>query len=105
MAAQRTNAHIAQTLAAMARMMVHNVVDRVAQTTRMGGEEELILERFMKNNPPIFTGGYDPKGAQKWIEGVEIIFDAMRCSEEQNVVLGTYVLHEEAGYWWKNTYQ
>ncbi|MCI71264.1 putative Ty3/Gypsy retrotransposon polyprotein, partial [Trifolium medium] len=74
MAAQKTNAQIAQTLAAIARMMAHNAADRVAQTTRMGGEEELRLERFMKNNPPIFTGGYDPEGAQKWIEGVERIF-------------------------------
>ncbi|MCI71657.1 hypothetical protein A2U01_0092920, partial [Trifolium medium] len=38
-----------------------NSVDRIAQTNRMGGEEELRLERFMRNNPPIFKGGYDPE--------------------------------------------
>ncbi|PNX70911.1 GRAS family transcription factor, partial [Trifolium pratense] len=44
------------------------------------------------------------EGAQNWIEGVERIFNAMKCYEEQKVVLGTYVLHEEAGNWWKNAY-
>ncbi|MCI55136.1 cellular nucleic acid-binding protein, partial [Trifolium medium] len=77
MAYQRTNAHIAETLAAVAEMMAQNNADRIAQTNRMGGEEELRWERFMKNNPPIFKGGYDPDGAQNWIEGVERIFGAM----------------------------
>ncbi|MCI59622.1 cellular nucleic acid-binding protein, partial [Trifolium medium] len=36
----------------------------------------------MNNKPPIFNGGYDPDGAQKWIEGVERIFRAMRCQDE-----------------------
>ncbi|MCI78740.1 hypothetical protein A2U01_0100011, partial [Trifolium medium] len=31
---------------------------------------------------PIFKGGYDPDGAQSWIEGIERIFGAMRCLDE-----------------------
>jgi hypothetical protein len=49
--------------------------------------------------------GYDPEGAQKWLEAMEKIFDAMRCSETQKVTLATYMLHEDASYWWKNTSQ
>ncbi|MCI88980.1 putative Ty3/Gypsy polyprotein/retrotransposon [Trifolium medium] len=42
----------------------------------------------MNNKPPIFKGGYDPDGAQKWIEGIERIFGAMRCLDEHKVLLG-----------------
>ncbi|MCI66522.1 putative Ty3/Gypsy polyprotein/retrotransposon [Trifolium medium] len=35
----------------------------------------------MNNKPPIFKGGYDPDGAQTWLEGIERIFGAMRCLE------------------------
>ncbi|MCI58428.1 hypothetical protein A2U01_0079683, partial [Trifolium medium] len=35
-------------------------------------------------------------GDVKWVEEVEIIFEAMGCTEENKITLGTYVLHEEA---------
>ncbi|MCI59155.1 hypothetical protein A2U01_0080410, partial [Trifolium medium] len=41
-------------------------------------------------------------GAIKLIEEVEIIFEAMGCSEVNKTTLGTYVLREEANQWWKN---
>jgi hypothetical protein len=53
----------------------------------------------------VFKGGYDPDGSQKWLEGVERIFRDMRCTEEQKVTLGTFVLHEEVEYWWRSTSQ
>ncbi|MCI65202.1 GRAS family transcription factor, partial [Trifolium medium] len=61
-----------------------------------GREDEMRLERFMKHNPKLFKGGYNPEGAVKWVEEVEIIFEAMGCTEEHKIVLGTYVLREEA---------
>jgi hypothetical protein len=79
--------------------------ERVAQQNRMGNEDKLRLERFLKNNPQAFNGGHNPEGAQKWLEGMERIFGAMRCSETQKVTLGSYMLHEDAGYWWKNASQ
>ncbi|MCI29387.1 GRAS family transcription factor, partial [Trifolium medium] len=72
---------------------------------RRGGDDELRLERFMNNKLPIFDGGYDPEGAQKWLESVERIFKAMRCQDEHKVTLGSYVFHEEADYWWGNASQ
>jgi hypothetical protein len=59
----------------------------------------------MKNNPPTFEGGYDPEGAYKWLKGVEKVFKAMGCLEDNKVVLGVFVLHEEANYWWNNASQ
>ncbi|MCI72093.1 hypothetical protein A2U01_0093356, partial [Trifolium medium] len=51
------------------------------------------------------TGGYNPDGAVKWLEGVEIIFEAMRCTEEDKTSLGSYMLREGANHWWKNARQ
>ncbi|MCI74747.1 hypothetical protein A2U01_0096011, partial [Trifolium medium] len=35
-------------------------------------------------------------------EEVEIIFEAMGCSEVNKTTLGTYVLREEDNNWWRN---
>ncbi|GAU49519.1 hypothetical protein TSUD_407520 [Trifolium subterraneum] len=94
MTAARTNAQIAETLAAMA-----NVSARGDNPTRDG---EKRLERFLKHKPSFFTGGFNPDGAVKWVEEVEIIFDAMECAEENKLTLETYVLREEANQWWKS---
>ncbi|MCI93912.1 putative Ty3/Gypsy polyprotein/retrotransposon, partial [Trifolium medium] len=55
----------------------------------------------MKHKPTLFTGGYNPKGAVKWVEEMEIIFEVMGCTEEHKITLGTSVLREEANQWWK----
>ncbi|MCI96289.1 putative Ty3/Gypsy polyprotein/retrotransposon, partial [Trifolium medium] len=52
----------------------------------------------MKHKPPTFTGGYNPEGAVKWLKEVEIIFEAMRCTEEDKTILGSYMLREEANH-------
>ncbi|MCI75933.1 hypothetical protein A2U01_0097202, partial [Trifolium medium] len=56
----------------MAQKAVSRTADREVQEARRGGEDELRLERFINNKPPIFKGGYDPDGAQRWIEGIEM---------------------------------
>ncbi|MCI65846.1 hypothetical protein A2U01_0087104, partial [Trifolium medium] len=77
----------------------------MARDHQSGREDEARLVRFMKHKPPTFTGGYNPKGAVKWLEEVEIIFEAMRCSEVDKTILGAYMLREEANHWWKNARQ
>ncbi|MCI43028.1 hypothetical protein A2U01_0064265, partial [Trifolium medium] len=77
----------------------------MARDHQPGGEDEARLERFMKHKPPTFTGGYNLEGAVNWLEEVEIIFEAMGCSEESKVTLVAYVLREEANHWWKNARQ
>ncbi|MCI43027.1 hypothetical protein A2U01_0064264, partial [Trifolium medium] len=84
--AARTNAQIAEALTTMADIM--------ARDHQPGREDETRLERFMKHKPPAFTGGYNPEDAVNWLEEVEIISEAMGCSEESKVTLGTYVLRE-----------
>jgi hypothetical protein len=95
--AARPNAQIAETLATLTNI--------VARDHQPGREDEVRLERFMRQKPPTFTGGYNPDGAHAWLEEVENIFDAMACTEESKTILGAYVLREEANNWWKNAKQ
>ncbi|MCI65655.1 hypothetical protein A2U01_0086913, partial [Trifolium medium] len=70
--AQRALADVMELMAnAMAQEAVSRTADRVPREARRSGEDELRLERFMNNKPPIFKEGYDPDGAQSWIEGIE----------------------------------
>ncbi|MCI80385.1 hypothetical protein A2U01_0101656, partial [Trifolium medium] len=66
----------------------------VARDNDPGRESEKRLERFMSHKPTLFTGGYNPEGAIKWLDEVEIIFEATGCTEENKNVLRTYVLRE-----------
>ncbi|MCI74121.1 putative Ty3/Gypsy retrotransposon polyprotein, partial [Trifolium medium] len=68
----------------------------VARDNDPGRDGEKRLKRFMSHKPTLFTGGYNPEGAIKWMDEVEIIFEAMGCIEENKTTLGTYVLREEA---------
>ncbi|MCI91759.1 hypothetical protein A2U01_0113054, partial [Trifolium medium] len=51
-AAVRTNAQIVEALAALTNI--------VARDNQPGRDGEMRLERFMKQKPPTFTGGYNP---------------------------------------------
>ncbi|MCI62480.1 hypothetical protein A2U01_0083737, partial [Trifolium medium] len=73
MAAARTNTQIAEALGTLANI--------VARDNDPGKDGEKRLERFMSHKPTLFIGGYNPKGAIKWIDEVEIIFEAMGCTE------------------------
>ncbi|GAU43227.1 hypothetical protein TSUD_241170 [Trifolium subterraneum] len=87
-------AKIAESLATLTHLLA-----RSDDPTRDG---EKRLDRFLKHKPSFFVGGFNPDGAVKWVEEVEIIFDAMECANENKLALGTYVLREEANQWWKN---
>ncbi|GAU51023.1 hypothetical protein TSUD_411670 [Trifolium subterraneum] len=94
MTSARANAQIAESLATLTHLLARG--DDPARD----GEKR--LDRFLKHKPSFFVGGFNPDGAVKWVEEVEIIFDAMECANENKFVLGTYMLREEANQWWKN---
>ncbi|MCI70852.1 hypothetical protein A2U01_0092115, partial [Trifolium medium] len=56
-AAVRTNAQMVEALATLTNI--------VARDHQPGRGVEMRLERFMKQKPPTFTGGYNPDGAYK----------------------------------------
>ncbi|GAU42645.1 hypothetical protein TSUD_398500, partial [Trifolium subterraneum] len=94
MTSARANAQIAESLATLTHLLA-----RGDDPTRDG---EKRLDRFLKHKPSFFVGGFNPDEAVKWVEEVEIIFDAMECANENKLALGTYMLREEANQWWKN---
>ncbi|XP_028215148.1 uncharacterized protein LOC114397257 [Glycine soja] len=61
------------------------------------------LDRFQRNNPPTFKGGYDPEGVEAWLREIEKIFRVMECQDHQKVLFATHMLADEAEYWWENT--
>ncbi|GAU48856.1 hypothetical protein TSUD_288630 [Trifolium subterraneum] len=94
MTSARANAQIAESLATLTHLLARG--DDPAR------EGEKRLDRFLKHKPSFFVGGFNPDGAVKWVEEVEIIFDVMECANENKLALGTYMLREEANQWWKN---
>ncbi|GAU10237.1 hypothetical protein TSUD_422540, partial [Trifolium subterraneum] len=94
MTAARANAQIAESLATLTHLLARG--DDPARD----GEKR--LDRFLKHKPSFFVGGFNPDGAVKWVEEVEIIFEVMECANENKLALGTYMLREEANQWWKN---
>ncbi|GAU32901.1 hypothetical protein TSUD_393220 [Trifolium subterraneum] len=94
MTSARANAQIAESLATLTHLLARG--DDPARD----GEKR--LDRFLKHKPSFFVGGFNPDGAVKWVEEVEIIFDGMKCANENKLALGTYMLREEANQWWKN---
>ena len=56
------------------------------------------LDRFQRNNPPTFKGGYDPKGAEAWLREIEKIFRVTECQDQQKVLFATHMLADEAEY-------
>jgi hypothetical protein len=61
------------------------------------------MDRFMRQNPPIFRGTEGPEAAEDWIFSLEKIFEAIQTSMERRVVLATYVFRAEAEQWWRST--
>ncbi|MQL79284.1 hypothetical protein Taro_011720 [Colocasia esculenta] len=54
-----------------------------------------IMERFKRMDLPSFKGESHPLLAESWMRVVEKILHAIRCAEEDNVSLVTYMLQPE----------
>ncbi|XP_048128976.1 uncharacterized protein LOC125312931 [Rhodamnia argentea] len=60
-----------------------------------------LVEQFLKLKPPQFTGSEDPEAATQWIEGLGKVFNLLRCSNEDKVILAVYQLEGNAITWWR----
>ena len=56
---------------------------RAMETQTSGAAEYQGLDRFQRNNPPAFGGGYDPEGTETWLKEIRKIFRMMQCLDEQ----------------------
>ncbi|XP_057452222.1 uncharacterized protein LOC130744042 [Lotus japonicus] len=58
------------------------------------------IDKFLKRNPPLFDGGYDPEGANRWLRKIEQIYESLPTSEDRMIAYASYLFHEEARNWW-----
>lgn len=103
----------------MIRMMARIVEQQnilITELTHRGGtprteEQErptnegpiFVLERFKKLGPPSFQGTTDPLKAESWLKQIEKIFTVIGCTDDQRVVLASFMLQGEADHWWEAT--
>jgi len=63
-------------------------------------QEQMSLIDFLRHNPSMFSGNSTPNQADKWMRELEKIFRATSCSEDKKLIFATYLLSEEAEFWW-----
>ncbi|WVY91911.1 hypothetical protein V8G54_037425 [Vigna mungo] len=63
------------------------------------------LNDFLRHNPQRFNGKISPDKAEAWIRGNEKIFRVIICSEEEKLAYATFLLEDEAEYWWEGMQQ
>ncbi|MQL73098.1 hypothetical protein Taro_005436 [Colocasia esculenta] len=65
--------------------------------------EELVMqvEKFLRLQPPTYSGGPNPDTAEHWVHEIERVFATMRCPAADRVVLTAYQLRGFALEWWR----
>jgi len=58
------------------------------------------VEDFLRHKPTEFTGKASPDEADACLRKCEKIFRVMYCEDEQKLLFATYLLNEDAEYWW-----
>ncbi|XP_058775640.1 uncharacterized protein LOC131649918 [Vicia villosa] len=55
---------------------------------------------FFRMDPPEFVGGLDSLLAHDWLAGMEKVFQAIQCTEEEKVIFATQKMKGPALRWW-----
>ncbi|XP_058749772.1 uncharacterized protein LOC131622746 [Vicia villosa] len=55
---------------------------------------------FFRMDPPEFLGGLDLVIAHDWLYAMEMIFQAIQCTEEEKVIFAAQKMKGPAGRWW-----
>ena len=58
--------------------------------------DDVALERFQKFRPPRFSGEMGEEVAEKWIDAMEDIYEALQCSERRKVAFARFQLEGPA---------
>ena len=86
-----------ESLAKIVEQQVNNGVPKNLELSRC------TMEQFKKLNPPSFKGTPNPTEAENWVMQMEKMFDVLKCTDEQRVLFGTFMLEGEAEHWWRMT--
>ncbi|MQM07992.1 hypothetical protein Taro_040838 [Colocasia esculenta] len=63
-------------------------------------EPVMQVEKFLRLQPPTYSGGPNPDTAEHWVHEIERVFATMRCPAADKVVLAAYQLRGFALEWW-----
>ncbi|XP_027927542.1 uncharacterized protein LOC114184433 [Vigna unguiculata] len=63
------------------------------------------MEDFLRHKPAEFTGKASTDEADAWLRKCEKIFRVMNCEDKQKLLFATYLLNEDAEYWWTGMQQ
>ena len=64
-------------------------------------EPVMQVEKFLRLQPPTYSGGPNPDTAEHWVHEIERVFATMRCPTADKVVLAAYQLRGFALEWWQ----
>ncbi|MQL94431.1 hypothetical protein Taro_027088, partial [Colocasia esculenta] len=64
-------------------------------------EPVMQVEKFLRLQPPTYSGGPNPDTAEHWVHEIERVFATMRCPAAYRVVLAAYQLRGFALEWWR----
>ncbi|XP_027941232.1 uncharacterized protein LOC114195034 [Vigna unguiculata] len=63
------------------------------------------VEDFLRHKPVEFNDKVSPDEADAWLRKCEKIFKVMNCPDEQKLLFATYLLNDDAEYWWTGMQQ
>jgi len=58
------------------------------------------MEDFLCHKLAEFTSKASPDEADAWLRKYEKIFKVLNCADEQKLMFATYLLNDDAEYWW-----
>ncbi|MQL85318.1 hypothetical protein Taro_017841 [Colocasia esculenta] len=64
-------------------------------------EPVMQVEKFLRLQPPTYSGGPNPDTSEHWVHEIERVFATMRCPAVDRVVLAAYQLRGFALEWWR----
>ncbi|MQL71207.1 hypothetical protein Taro_003534 [Colocasia esculenta] len=64
-------------------------------------EPVMQVEKFLRLQPPTYSGGPNPDTTEHWVNEIERVFATMRCPAADRVVLAAYQLRGFALEWWR----
>ncbi|MQM16110.1 hypothetical protein Taro_049064, partial [Colocasia esculenta] len=64
-------------------------------------EPVMQVEKFLRLQPPTYSGGLNPDTAEHWVHEIERVFATKRCPAVDRVVLAAYQLRGFALEWWR----
>ena len=62
-----------------------------------------LVDQFMRQRPPVFSGCTDPIKVEEWLASMEKIFEVLQCDEQEKYRITIYRLVGEANQWWEET--